>query len=221
MTLLFSLLAGLAAGAVHALSGPDHLAAVAPLADRNGLRTGALWGAGHAVGVGLLGGLALLAREWIDPAWVAGVGERFVGAGLVVLGIWGLVRAASRLAHAHPHDHGDGVHTHIHLHVPGHRMHAGHTHAALAIGTLHGFAGGVHLLAFLPALALPGRAAAAGYVGGFALGTMAGMAVFAALMGRASAALGRRPRMAGAFLGATSCAAILVGLVWILQKGGI
>src|SRR5688572_3654911 len=56
-----ALLAGLAAGLIHVLSGPDHLAAVAPLAGGRGRswRAGFLWGLGHSGGVLAVGLLAL------------------------------------------------------------------------------------------------------------------------------------------------------------------
>jgi len=48
--MLAATLAGLAAGLIHVLSGPDHLAAVAPLAGGRGRawRAGFLWGLGHS-----------------------------------------------------------------------------------------------------------------------------------------------------------------------------
>ncbi|CAE7404121.1 unnamed protein product [Symbiodinium sp. CCMP2592] len=61
---------GAGAGALHTLSGPDHLAALAPLALRvrkgpgAAFRTGMFWGSGHVAGQLLLGsGLLLLSRS--------------------------------------------------------------------------------------------------------------------------------------------------------------
>ena len=51
---MFAFLAGVAAGLLHVFSGPDHLAAVAPLAAdgrRSQWRTGLEWGIGHTTGV--------------------------------------------------------------------------------------------------------------------------------------------------------------------------
>lgn len=59
-------LAGLVAGAVHVLSGPDHLAAIAPyaVADKaRSWRTGVRWGLGHSAGVLGVGLLVLLTRQ--------------------------------------------------------------------------------------------------------------------------------------------------------------
>ena len=54
---MFALLAGFAAGLLHVFSGPDHLAAVAPLASnraRGQWLTGLQWGIGHTMGVLLI-----------------------------------------------------------------------------------------------------------------------------------------------------------------------
>ena len=51
--MLQTIIAGLTAGAVHVLAGPDHLAAVAPLAANGKVspwRSGLYWGLGHAGG---------------------------------------------------------------------------------------------------------------------------------------------------------------------------
>jgi len=48
---------GLGSGALHALSGPDHLLGVAPHAvgrRRGAWRVGVAWGAGHAAATGIL-----------------------------------------------------------------------------------------------------------------------------------------------------------------------
>lgn len=52
-----AILAGVALGALHAVTGPDHVAAVVPMSlgtPWKGARTGLGWGAGHGVGVAVL-----------------------------------------------------------------------------------------------------------------------------------------------------------------------
>ena len=59
----FVVTSGVVAGALHVVAGPDHLAAVAPLAAdgrRRLWRSGLLWGLGHTGGVVAVGLLALL-----------------------------------------------------------------------------------------------------------------------------------------------------------------
>ena len=60
---MFAFLAGVAAGLLPVVSGPDHLAAVAPIAsnrERGQWLTGLQWGIGHTMGVLLIAALLLL-----------------------------------------------------------------------------------------------------------------------------------------------------------------
>ncbi|MFQ5600612.1 MAG: nickel transporter, partial [Candidatus Krumholzibacteriia bacterium] len=159
--LLTIVLAGFLAGGIHVLTGPDHLAAVAPLAAaerRRIWRAGLQWGLGHTGGVWGVAALALLTRGLLPVQLLSSWSERFVGVALIGLGLWALRRALASRVHVHEHEH-DGVHhrhVHVHRHTSHHdeRSHA-HAHAALAFGVLHGAAGSSHFLGVLPALALP------------------------------------------------------------------
>ena len=89
-------LAGLVAGAVHVLSGPDHLAAIAPyaVADKaRSWRTGVRWGLGHSAGVLVVGLLVLLTRQALPVEALSARSELGVGLVLIGIGIWG-IRAA-------------------------------------------------------------------------------------------------------------------------------
>jgi ABC-type nickel/cobalt efflux system permease component RcnA len=216
-------LTGLVAGAIHVWSGPDHLAAIGPLAITQRHRpwlVGVRWGIGHSTGVALVGALALLLREVLPIERISAVGERLVGVLLIGIGLWALQRALRSRLHAHRHVHEGAEHAHAHLHVQGaHDAPAAHlhTHAAVGIGVLHGLAGSSHFIGVLPALAFPTLAQAATYVGSYAAGTIASMAVFAGLMG----ALAARPAFDGprayrALMSSTAVAAIVVGGVWLV-----
>src|SRR5215475_4368561 len=79
---MIAAITGLIAGIIHVWSGPDHLAAIAPLAVRRPFRSwipGARWGLGHSVGVGLIGVLSLLLRNLIPRELISQWGERLVG----------------------------------------------------------------------------------------------------------------------------------------------
>jgi len=88
---MITLLSGFAAGSLHVLSGPDHLAALAPMAAADHGRATSLgfrWGLGHGLGAAGLGLLALLGRGFIHvESWSAGA-EAVVGLALVGLGVW-------------------------------------------------------------------------------------------------------------------------------------
>jgi ABC-type nickel/cobalt efflux system permease component RcnA len=221
---MIELIAGLIAGALHVWSGPDHLAAIAPLAVRNGRRSWAIgvrWGIGHSLGVVAVAVVALGIRDLIPAEVLSSWGERLVGILLVGIGLWGLRTAYRSHIHAHRHDHDGHAHTHIHAHAHGHEPerapppHA-HFHAAMGIGVLHGIAGGSHFLGVLPALAFPTVAQAVLYLAAFAFGTIVSMATFGALVDW----LARRSELAGAsgyrvLLTAASTAATAVGCYWL------
>jgi hypothetical protein len=67
---MLTLLTGGLAGIFHVLAGPDHLAAVGPLAiegRRRGWLAGWTWGIGHASGVVVVAALAVLLRDLLPP----------------------------------------------------------------------------------------------------------------------------------------------------------
>lgn len=215
-------LSGLVAGTIHVVSGPDHLAAVAPLAAEGktgSWRIGFRWGLGHSSGVLLVGLAAILLREVLPMDLISGWAERLVGIVLIGIGIWGLKKTYSAHIHTHQHEHNGETHTHIHFHQKKkeHNKHS-HIHTAFAIGTLHGLAGSSHFLGVLPALAFPTRAEAVAYLLFFGIGTIISMSVFSTIIGEISR------RFAGGTLkaykitmGSLSCIAIAVGIVWLFQ----
>jgi hypothetical protein len=212
---MFAFFAGLAAGLLHVFSGPDHLAAVAPLvADADGhrvlsepalpearrmrvegWRTGLQWGVGHTAGVLLIATLLLLIREQLPLDAISAYSERIVGVALIAVGAWGMWKAnrAASTPHAHPG-------------------------ASFAMGTIHGLAGSSHLFGVLPALAFSTRFESLLYLGGFGAGAHAGMSLFAAGLGLLSIRLGRTRRRYSGLLYASSAAALVVGGFWLVGR---
>jgi len=210
--MILTAISGLVAGVFHVLSGPDHLAAVAPLAasDRGrSLRAGWTWGAGHAAGVMVVAALAVLLRDALPPiADISAWGERLVGGALIALGLWSLSHAA-RLRRT-LHTHGAMRHEHLHLQRGPRWMRGlGHGHASFMVGVLHGVAGSSHFFGVLPALAMPTFAASFSYIAAFGVGTVAAMTAFAGIVGRGFALSHHR------LMAATGVAAIVVGCLWL------
>ena len=220
---MFAVLTGLAAGALHVLSGPDHLVAVAPLAVRRPRRAwqpGVRWGVGHSAGVACVGLLALWLRDLIPVEWLSSWGERLVGVMLFGIGLWALHLALRDNVHAHEHEHDGASHVHFHLHhAPGEHQAAGghrHTHAAFGIGTLHGLAGSSHFLGVLPALAFPTKTQATAYLLAFGVGTIAAMAVFSWGIGWLAARFATRGvNVYRGLMGFSAVAAMGVGGFWL------
>lgn len=215
---VLTIITGALAGFVHVLSGPDHLAAVTPIAaaDRQrGWVSGWTWGLGHASGVVVVAVLAVVLRDLLPPidaisAW----SERIVGVALIAVGVWALRRSLRLRTASHAH----GVVLHRHLHVqkgPAWLRRLGHVHASFCLGVLHGVAGSSHFFGVLPALALPSLTASLVYIAAFGAGTIVAMTGFAALVGiftlrLPDGTLPQRAMMVGAAM-----LAITVGTVWL------
>jgi hypothetical protein len=204
------LLSGLFAGFLHVISGPDHLAAIAPYAmdaKARAWRAGVRWGFGHSAGVLGVGLLALLLRDALSVDLISAWGERVVGVVLIGIGIWGM-----RTAFANPavsiRDRQDGR-------QQKHR----HQHPAFAVGTVHGLAGSSHLLGVVPALALPSDIAAAAYLILFGVGSIAAMGMFSSLIGWIALRLDANgAKTQSALLALFSAMAIIIGGVWLFLE---
>ena len=217
---MFTVITGSLAGFVHVLAGPDHLAAVAPLAvagERRGWLAGWTWGAGHASGVAVVAAVAVLLRDLLPPvSLISSWSERIVGVALIGIGLWA-VRRGLRLAPA-GHSHGRVSHDHLHVQRgPAWLRRLGHAHASFYMGILHGVAGSSHFFGVLPALALPTAGAALGYIGAFAVGTVVAMTAFAAAVGFAGRRLPQVSWARGAMMLTSGITAILVGGVWLVS----
>lgn len=220
--MLFIALTGLVNGLTHVLSGPDHLAAIAPLAVRQPKRSwipGMRWGIGHSSGVAVIGLLSLWLRNLIPVKLISAWGERFVGVMLIGIGCWALRKALKVHAHEHEHDGTRHVHMHSHHHKSGHdspQAHYHHTHAAFGIGILHGLAGSSHFLGVLPILVMPTRLAAISYLLAFGTGTVIAMAGFSGFMGWVTKAWAAdSTRIYRRIMGACAASAVAVGCFWL------
>lgn len=197
-------LTGLSYGALHAVSGPDHVLSLAPLSverPRGAWRIGLTWGLGHAAGT-VLAALVLLAM--VSLLHVPGLeswAERIAGVALIVTGALGLRRhvQAQRAARS-----------------PGRSGMA----QVFAVGCVHGVTGAVALLLLLP-IAMSGSVAQRWlYLLGFSVGSTAAMA---ALTGALSAVhLVRRSGSGPASWTSklpqlASIGSVALGLVWVVS----
>ncbi len=220
---MIAIVTGLLAGAVHVWAGPDHLAAVAPLAVRQPVRAwrpGLRWGVGHSCGVALVGLLVLWLRDALPLESLSLWSERLVGLLLIAIGLWAIRRALGTTIHVHAHEHDGERHQHIHAHHAGHAHESAaahrHTHAAMGIGVLHGLAGSSHFLGVLPMLAFQTRLESVLYLGAFAAGTIVSMAAFSQVVGAAALRCSRRgTQVYRGFMSTCGGAAIVVGCFWL------
>jgi cytochrome c biogenesis protein CcdA len=215
---------GIIAGLIHVFSGPDHLAAIAPLVMKQRSRawlTGLRWGGGHASGVAAVGILSLALRGVLPVDLISGWSDRLVGLLLIAIGLWALRKGLQ--IHVHEHAHNGETHRHLHVHGRA-EAHARpdshlHTHAAFGIGTLHGLAGSSHFLAIIPSLALPSNALAVTYLAAYGAGTVLAMMLFSSTVGSLAARFAGAAGVYRGFMFACSAAAMLVGGFWLAGLG--
>lgn len=231
----YPLIFGLFAAILHVISGPDHLAAVGPIAINAKYRPwliGMSWGVGHTVGMLLLGLLFFLFRDFIPLEFISANSEKIVGILLIAIGIWALYRAINyrrdNHSHAHIHTTVDGnsfIHNHSHLHVDSSK----HSHgiaqekqsyiAAASIGIIHGFAGISHIASMLPTIAFNSNYQAIQYLIGFGVGTIAAMVIFSFLLGLLGKTASKQKKDI-VFIGINAVAgisAIFVGIFWMMH----
>lgn len=235
---MIQLFTGIIASALHVITGPDHLAAVTPLAIESKKRAwgvGLFWGLGHILGMLLIGLLFLVFKEIIPIEAISAYSEQIVGIVLVGIGVWAIIKVYYKRipSHKHPHYHVEPephVHIHAHPHEHGHTHEPGHEHrhkkvtkqnniAALGVGTLHGFAGVSHLILLLPTLALPSMTESVLYLCGFAIGTLLAMILYAVILGfigqRSEAA--KNPKVFQAVRLIGGLIAIVIGVFWFMS----
>ncbi|XP_060179603.1 chloroplast protein FOR GROWTH AND FERTILITY 2-like [Lycium barbarum] len=213
--LLSSAWTGFFAGCLHTLSGPDHLAALAPLSigrtRMESAAVGALWGCGHDAGQLIFGLLFLLLKDRLHIEVIRTWGTRVVGFTLLVIGAMG-IKEASEVHSAFALENGEG----IDIPVIGKKKKVGF--ATFATGIVHGLQPDA-LLIILPALALPSRLAGAAFLGMFLVGTVMAMGSYTVFIGSCSQALKDRiPRITEKLTWASSLIAIGLGLAIIISQ---
>lgn len=231
---MIQIITGIIASALHVFTGPDHLAAVTPLAiesKKHSWSIGLFWGLGHVAGMMLIGMLFILFKDFIPLKAISAYSEQIVGIVLVGIGVWAIIKVfQSKIPkHKHPHFHAEPE-PHVHIHAHPHEAEHDHAHVhkkvvrqnnvtAFGVGTLHGFAGISHLVLLLPTLALPSISDSIMYLGGFAGGTLAAMISYAAILGyigqRSSGMNNKKVFMIVRLIG--GAIAIAIGIYWFLS----
>lgn len=195
---------GLFAGAMHVFSGPDHLAAVAPLAVERKRPTwlhGLVWGLGHAAGVAMIGLLYCLFRESGFVTHVSLGAEKIVGLALIWMGIVGVLTIQRKRCHREQSDNTARKQSTM----------------AFGFGILHGSAGANHFIGLLPLLALDEPLWILVYLGTCCLGTALAMAGFSHVFGRiAKRLIAHNEQNLERIIFACTTAAFTLGAYWLL-----
>jgi len=215
---MFALLGlGLMFGLKHATE-VDHVVAVSTIVSehRNVLRAalvGALWGAGHASALIIVGLLVLVFRVAI-PVRVATWLELGVALMIISLGLLALLRVFRKRpdVHLHRHEHDGHSHVHVHFHEHGTEHQTAvsqqtkksastpgsHSHAIsqvgfkpLLVGAMHGLAGSA-ALTLLVLTQIQSVGVGLFYLMLFGIGSTLGMLLMSSMIGLPFALSGRR-----------------------------
>ncbi|OAY37370.1 uncharacterized protein LOC110626849 [Manihot esculenta] len=220
--LLTSAWTGFFAGCLHTLSGPDHLAALAPLSiGRSRMESavvGALWGCGHDAGQVIFGLLFLLLKDQLHIEIIRTWGTRVVGFTLLVIGAMGIREASEVPTPCVALENGEcdvSVYEALESPTVGKKKIG---FATFATGIIHGLQPDA-LMMVLPALALPSRLAGAAFLIMFLLGTVVAMGSYTVFLGSCSQALKDRvPRITEKLTWISSLIAIALGLAIIISQ---
>ncbi|KAJ8452970.1 hypothetical protein Cgig2_014733 [Carnegiea gigantea] len=222
--ILTSAWTGFFAGCLHTLSGPDHLAALAPLSiGRSKMESalvGALWGCGHDAGQVIFGLLFLLLKDRLHIEVIRTWGTRVVGLTLLVIGAMGIKEASEVPTPCVALENGEcDVSTYETVESPLNIVKKKKIgFATFATGIVHGLQPDA-LMMVLPALALPSRVAGAAFLCMFLVGTVVAMGGYTVFIGSCSEALKNRvPRITEKLTWASSLVAIGLGLAILISQ---
>lgn len=216
---------GVFAGGLHAIAGPDHLAALLPrtVGQRwyKAGRTGALWGVGHGISVTLLGLLGYLLKSKISMSTNIGkilhgashCLEAAVGVSLVVIGLLGIKEAREWEAEL---EESGALQSLSAGAVEDHIAPFGRNRAIVFNGLLHGFSwDGAPSLA--PALAVASWRSNIAFLLAYGVGTMVTMALTTTFIGEGTRRAGKifhRPDLPQKLSLFSSIFAIAIGCFW-------
>jgi len=221
--LSFASYSGILGGALHALTGPDHLALLLPCCVGKRWyagKTGFIWGLGHCIGIMLFGLLSYLVKlvlpfdlnilvKWMDVA---------IGFSLVAIGVMGIVevneeekkkKAAKKKF--------DDFEQKANVPKEEKKKILEDPLSLIVTGTIQGFTGTGHFLGIIPAITLPSLVGAMLYLFAFCVGTILAMTAFTAFVGEASRFMvksGRNtPNQLAMFVSALS---VIFGSIYLL-----
>jgi hypothetical protein len=216
-----SISGGFLSGSLHAITGPDHIAALLPASVGNpwwyGTRIGGIWGLGHGISAIILGFIAVLVKVQMTTRLSARFAalERMskfadsaVGFSLVLIGVLG-IREAQAAGEVTLNSDGEEA-------VLGIRS----NRAILSNGLLHGCSlDGAPSLA--PALAMTSVHSAVTFLLSYCLGVIVAMSATAGAVGEGSLRLAKAanlPDLPKRLSMASSVLALIIGVVWVIKS---
>jgi len=227
-----SITGGLLSGGLHAVTGPDHIAAVLPPSMGHswfyGMRIGAAWGLGHGVSATALGLAAIALKGQMSARFtvlqkLSSLADSMVGFSLLFIGALGMKEARTMNTELVSRDSGAGT-------VSSRSGRTGSSGSGINFGVdnlaifgnglLHGFSlDGAPSIA--PALAMSSVRSALWFLAAYCIGTMVTMAITAGAVGESSKRLVQKsnnPKLPKRLCLGSSIFALLAGTYWIIRS---
>jgi hypothetical protein len=185
---------GIGSGALHAVTGPDHVLSLGPAAlgqPQRSFGIGLRWGLGHALGTLAIAVPLLVARRFTGLEALAAFGDRLSALALLLMGAWSYYALGGR---KRSRDGGDG-------------------RKPFVIGLVHGVGGAGSLMLLLPVLVSGAFETTLLFLIAFALGSTVAMAALTSVLAKIGTRLARSvlPRAQRAL----SVLSIAVGAFWL------
>ena len=228
-------ISGALAGSIHAVSGPDHLAALIPMCMGKGMeayKEGAVWGLGHGMGCSLMGLFGVVFKQFIDIHIVSEYMEYVVGFTLILLGYLGIKRSQKWKKQQSLQLHMIGGDIENQKQKKKRHVHISLDYSSLGTiwvtGIIHGFSGTGHILGVIPALSHKHISNGIKYLSAFCVGTAVSMSVFTTFVGMIGDLITntlkkqKNGRLSKENIPAiisfyASAFSVFVGVVWIIQ----
>lgn len=189
-----ALLYGASSGALHAVTGPDHLLCLSPAAleqPKASWRIGLAWGAGHALGTLLLAVPLLALAHTVHVPSLATWGEHLAGAALLATSLVTLRTLHARSSQAQAP-----------LRSPG------------LVGLVHGVTGAGSLVLVLPVIVTGSLERALAFLAAFAIGSTLAMAGLTGAIAKLGTQL--EPGAVAQAQRALALAALALGVYWLV-----
>ena len=218
-----SIAGGLLSGGLHAITGPDHLAALIPPSIGHpgwyGMRLGATWGLGHGISAIFLGLSAYFLKGTVSNRFkflqkLSTLAESTVGISLIVIGFVGIKENLEKEEETKVWSDENKVKNED---VAPSTLKS--TQAIFANGILHGFSwDGAPSLA--PALTMTSWRGALSFLVSYCIGTIIAMSLASGAVSEGSLRLGKavnNPDLPRNLSLASSLVAIIIGIYWVVQ----
>ena len=193
-----AVLFGASSGALHAVTGPDHVLSLGPLvigSRRSPWRVGVSWGLGHAMGTLLLSLPVLVLSQVVHLPLLASIGDRLSGVALLLTAAWSFYQARRAAAPTTARALGRN---------------------ALFVGLVHGLTGAASLMLVVPMFASGSRLTSVAFLFAFAIGSTLGMGLLTSLLARLGSKLD--PRLLARSRLLVCGASTALGLFWLCTR---